>query len=840
MRLNKKIQSPRNPDISQAAKRQLPNICAIILLSIMVSVAVLFLSRYGVRDIEEEDANTAGLPSQLGNRSGGIQVGEYEQINLHLTYTSSVDRLKVIRYPHASYIKVHISQIDLMPGDVLTVSDPDGTQIFTYPGSAYTTDESNGFWPISILGDTAVIEIKSAQSGDISIPPQYEDVYRRAVSGVSREHLGVVIDKFARGYPEEEIQSLLYGTESTCGSNERTDVVCYENSHPTEFEKSHAVARLLKSGIWLCTGWRASDQNRLFTNEHCITSQSELDATEMRFNYQNMQCGVTDPAPTTVVTGDQFLIDNYNYDFALVTVNNFETITSFGYLEIDPRTPVLNEEIYIPQHGNGNPKEFGIESDMNTGNVCRIDNVVQDGVVPDSDTGYFCDTIGGSSGSPVLARSNHQVIALHHYGTGGAACNSSTMNGGVRMDLIWPLVETYFDAPDIGPLVYDSHTIDDDNTGDSSGNSDGAAQCGESIELFVDLLNQGTDSASGVQAAISTTDSYVTWLENTTSSYPDIPGGGTRTNNDDYDLSLSPSTPDGHVITFDLDITASSGGPWTDSFDITVDCSAPAAPTNLTVTPVSGTEIDLTWQDNADDESAYYIEQSSNGTSAWAVIDTVAANTTSFRDTSLNCDTEYFYRVRAYRSDTGKYSGYSSVENTYTYACKLITVYSGWNLVTLPLEPVTEYTAQSLLDEINGQGNTCSEVNRWLSDSWDSHSDGSATTDFDINLGDGYLIKCSVPGQWSLSGTTLSTGVILNLTSGWNLVGIPYPETGYEADSLLSDINSQAGTCSEINRWVNSGWEAHLDGLLFNNFPITTTEAYFIICSGSSTFTPGP
>jgi putative hemolysin len=127
--------------------------------------------------------------------------------------------------------------------------------------------------------------------------------------------------------------------------------------------------------------------------------------------------------------------------------------------------------------------------------------------------------------------------------------------------------------PDVGPLEYHSHTIDDDTSENSNGNGDGIANCGEDIELYVDLLNQGTDTATGVNATISTTDPYVTWLFNTDSDYLDIPGGGTVTNNNDFDFALDASAPDGHVIHFDLDIAASNGGPWSDTFDLPVKCS---------------------------------------------------------------------------------------------------------------------------------------------------------------------------------------------------------------------------------------------------------------------------
>jgi hypothetical protein len=617
-------------------------------------------------------------------------------------------------------------------------------------------------------------------------------------------------------------------------------VVCYETSHPTEYQKSHAVARLLTSGIYACTGWRASDQNRVFTNEHCVTSQSDVNATEVRFNYQNLTCGGGVQAAQTVVTGDSLLTDSYNYDMALFTVNDFETISSFGYLDLDVRTPQLNEEIYIPQHGSGDPKQFGIESDMDTGNVCRIDDAIANGRTSNSDTGYYCDTIGGSSGSPVLARSSHAVIGLHHFGISGSSCTSSDMNQGVRIDQIWPLVESYFDTPDVGPLVYDSHTIDDDSTGDSSGNGDGVADCGESIELFVDLLNQGADDAAGVNADISTSDSYVTWIGNTASAYPDISGGGTGTNSDDFDFSLSPDTPDGHTITFNLDITASNGGPWSDTFNISVSCIAPpTAPTSLTASAASSTQVDLNWQDNASDETAYHIERSPDGSTAWSEIDSVAAGVTSYNDTGLECSTTYYYRVRAFRASDGAYSDYSNVDSATTYACQTLDIIPGWNLFNLPLQPITPYTAQSILDDINSQGGACSEIDNWSDSAWYGHLDGGSFSNFDISNGTGYFVKCSQGSSWTIEGSAFTTGVALDLLSGWNLIGLPYPDTGYTAQSLLDDINSQGGACSEIDRWLNSGWDAHIDELPFNDFDINPHAGYFIKCSQASSFTPG-
>jgi hypothetical protein len=382
----------------------------------------------------------AVIPNQPESRlEGPIQVGEIEPTELKIDYQKEAGWVQRVNYPGAAYIKVHFLKLELPPGDTVTVSDPKGIEVHTYPDvSGYTTDGEKGFWALSITGDTAIVELH-AGSG------------KRELSEKELQQLGIIVDKYARGYPPQEIAGLL-NPESTCGANQRFDAVCYQGSHPTEYNRSNAVARLLINSAFLCTSWRVGPNNRMFTNEHCITSQADVNGTEVWFNYQRLTCGSGSANTPTIVTGNTLLIDDVTLDFALFTVNNFSSITSFGYLDLDVRTPVLNEEIYIPQHGNGNPKEFAIESDVNSGNVCRIDQAAVDGLGTNTDTGYLCDTIGGSSGSPVLARSSHRVIALHHFGVLGV-CSPSNTNQGVRIDQIWPLVDDFLTTNIYLPIV---------------------------------------------------------------------------------------------------------------------------------------------------------------------------------------------------------------------------------------------------------------------------------------------------------------------------------------------------------------------------------------------------
>lgn len=112
----------------------------------------------------------------------------------------------------------------------------------------------------------------------------------------------------------------------------------------------------------LCTTWRVGSDNHMMTNNHCISTQSATQASEVWFNYQNTTCGSTTPAPVTKVTGAQMLKTDGPLDYTLYTVNNFAAIASFGNYGLDVCPAIKDEQISIPQHGAGNPKELAITS----------------------------------------------------------------------------------------------------------------------------------------------------------------------------------------------------------------------------------------------------------------------------------------------------------------------------------------------------------------------------------------------------------------------------------------------------------------------------------------------
>lgn len=376
------------------------------------------------------EGTAAATPHRLDPRGAGTEeAGEQESVTQHVDYDGSPKA--TFSYPGANYVKVHFSRMVLRPGDYVTVSDPSGGQTYTYHAdprllelagdSPVTESGKDGFWAMSVTGDTAVVEL------------------HKTLPGPGLGKLGVDIDKVAHGFTSGQKSTRAHDErvaqpESLCGQDDSQDAVCYKSQYPAEYQTSLPVARLLINGDTLCTAWRVGPDNRMFTNNHCIASTADAQNTEVWFNYQCTTCGGQDIAPIVKVPADRVLKTDHTLDYTLFTVSNFAAIQHFGYLNLDVRQPTTGEQVYIPQHPEGEPTKLAITSDSDAGGTCVISDGVVDGYGSGTDTAYRCDTEPGSSGSPVIERSTHEVIALHHFG--------GCPNDGVRIDLIYGQVKS--------------------------------------------------------------------------------------------------------------------------------------------------------------------------------------------------------------------------------------------------------------------------------------------------------------------------------------------------------------------------------------------------------------
>ena len=75
-----------------------------------------------------------------------------------------------------------------------------------------------------------------------------------------------------------------------------------------------------------------------------------------------------------------------------------------------------------------------------------------------------------------------------------------------------------------------------------------------------------------------------------------------------------------------------------------------AAPTNLVATAISGSQINLIWNDRSKSETGFYLERKLGVNGNYAGIAVLAANSRSFQDTGLSDGGLYYYRIAAYNN----------------------------------------------------------------------------------------------------------------------------------------------------------------------------------------------
>ncbi len=100
-------------------------------------------------------------------------------------------------------------------------------------------------------------------------------------------------------------------------------------------------------------------------------------------------------------------------------------------------------------------------------------------------------------------------------------------------------------------------------------------------------------------------------------------------------------------------------------------------PENLAATGISPTTVNLNWTHSSPispcEATHFQIARSPDGATDWENIDSVDASQTSYQDAGLICNTDYHYRVRAYRDGDEQYSDYSNVDSATTSSCSLLT-----------------------------------------------------------------------------------------------------------------------------------------------------------------------
>ncbi|MFH1688871.1 MAG: C25 family cysteine peptidase [Candidatus Eisenbacteria bacterium] len=134
----------------------------------------------------------------------------------------------------------------------------------------------------------------------------------------------------------------------------------------------------------------------------------------------------------------------------------------------------------------------------------------------------------------------------------------------------YPYEDTIGVTSSIGAhLTLRATTVDDDAVGGSDGNANGYAEAGETVELNVTVGNGGLTAATSVTATLSTTDLYVSLVDDTESlgtvaastqvAYPAA-----------FSVAIADSCPNDHEVEFTLQFAEPARGSWSDTYTLKV------------------------------------------------------------------------------------------------------------------------------------------------------------------------------------------------------------------------------------------------------------------------------
>ena len=188
---------------------------------------------------------------------------------------------------------------------------------------------------------------------------------------------------------------------------------------------SRAVGRIalpVINGTRLGTGFMVSPRI-MMTNNHVLGDISEAGNARLEFDFYEREDGTTGPVIRFSLEPDLFFITDAPLDFTLVAVEatgaDGANVSARGWFPlIGPSgKAVVGERVSIIQHPNGDPQK-----------VTLHDNKVVDVDSENDFLNYETDTMGGSSGSPVL-NINWDLVALHHAAVGNS-------NEGIRISSI--------------------------------------------------------------------------------------------------------------------------------------------------------------------------------------------------------------------------------------------------------------------------------------------------------------------------------------------------------------------------------------------------------------------
>jgi titin len=273
-----------------------------------------------------------------------------------------------------------------------------------------------------------------------------------------------------------------------------------------------------------------------------------------------------------------------------------------------------------------------------------------------------------------------------------------------------------------------------------------------------------TPPSSMVATAVSTSQVNLTWVDNSAaeSSYKierSVNGGGfTLLTTVSANVTSYSDTAGSAGTTYQYRVRGAKGSLFSDYATSSSVTTAPTAPSGASASAASNTQVNVTWID-ASGETAYTVERSSNAGSSWSVLTTnVAANTTTYSDTTATENSAYIYRVKA--TNAAGASAYSTASSVTT----LPTGPSG-----LSAEAIASDTVHLTWTD-NSAAETTFEIQRQItgSNNWAAIAIVGANTvsyvdpTLDESVSYEYRVRASVSGRNSAFSNTAEASTLPN------------------------------------------------------------------------------
>ena len=169
---------------------------------------------------------------------------------------------------------------------------------------------------------------------------------------------------------------------------------------------------------YFCTAFLVS-ATLMLTNNHCINTGAEMRSAIAEFDYDAAGAHVETRKFNALVAHDETL------DYSIIRL---ESPTPRSPLPLKDIPLAEKKGLLVIEHPAGKPKRFSLVD-------CQVRGIEMAGVgTGKTDFGHFCDTEGGSSGSPIQEVESGLVLGLHHLGFQPG--DQLVVNRGVRIGLI--------------------------------------------------------------------------------------------------------------------------------------------------------------------------------------------------------------------------------------------------------------------------------------------------------------------------------------------------------------------------------------------------------------------